>query len=139
MTAGTPPSRGQGIGARLKYSAQPSLSVTTLTKFGSRNSASEVRGVVNVAIAAWLCQPSSRAVCAMQTGEINGSSPWTFTTICCSSQALRRATSAMRSVPLACSADVSSTRAPKPRHTAAMRSSSVATMTSLAPLKIVWR
>ncbi len=40
-------------------------------------------GAVSVAIAACGCQPSSRAVCAMQSGEISGSSPCTLTTICC--------------------------------------------------------
>jgi hypothetical protein len=75
----------------------------------------------------------------MQTGEIKGSSPWTLTTICSSGHSKRRASSAIRSVPLACSVDVISTRAPNARHAAAIRSSSVATMTSPAPLCAVCR
>ena len=67
------------------------------------------------------------ATASITVGSINGSSPWMLTT---ASQSTRAATSAMRSEPLGWSSRVISTRQ-NLRATSAMRSSSVATMTSL--------
>ena len=60
-------------------------------------------------------------------GSISGSSPWTLTTMSASSL---WATSARRSVPVSCGGEVISTLPPKARTASAIRSSSVATITS---------
>ena len=129
------PSRGHGIGARLKYSARWLASATTLTTFGSRKSASEVTGVESVAMSACGYCSRSSATCLTSCGGSSGSSPWTLTTICPSFQPRVRATSATRSVPEAWLAEVMITAlagAPKARAPATMRSSSVAISTSPA-------
>ena len=63
----------------------------------------------------------------MSAGSMSGSSPWTFTT---TSPSSARAATATRSVPLGRSDGVITARAPVPSTAAAMRSSSVATITS---------
>jgi hypothetical protein len=97
------------------------------------SSVSEVSGAASVPMCAAGCVVSSAATWPMSAGGMSGSSPCRFTTTSSSGQPRAAATSAIRSVPEACAAEVISAAAPKARAAPAMRSSSVAISTSLAP------
>ncbi len=84
-------------------------------------------GVPSVAMSAARFSVSVRTTVSIDWGSISGSSPCTFTRM--SARGTRRATSAIRSVPLGCSPAISH-RAPKPRAVSAISTLSVAMITS---------
>ncbi len=115
--------------ARLNVRARPLTSLTTLTTFGLNKASSSSIGSARVAMRASVWAARLAATWSITTGGINGSSPWTLTTIASGSRPSRLATSARRSVPDSWSSRVSSTSAPKAWQAATIRGSSVATTT----------
>jgi hypothetical protein len=106
------PSRHQGIGARLKYSARPCASSTTLTTFGLANSATSsmrVRRGGHHAVGG--CGAATAAQASISSGSISGSSPCTLTTMSSPSRPSSSQASARRSLPLGWSARVSTLHA----------------------------
>jgi hypothetical protein len=120
-------SRMYGIVRREKYNARPAALTTTFTTLGLAYSAGSVRAVAAVDISA---SSKPRATASTTAGSSSGSSPWMLIT---ASQWQFRATSAMRSVPLAWLGAVISARQ-KFCATSQIRVSSVATMTSASDL-----
>src|ERR1022692_965515 len=106
--------------------ALPERSVTTFTTLGSPISRGSSMRFFSVPI--WISSSwsSGKMAASIAAGSISGSSPCMFTI---NSAVSADATSATRSVPEAWSARVIRTGAPKLRAAAAMRSSSVATIT----------
>ena len=125
-------SRCQGMGARLKYSALPLASRTSLTQFGSNNSCVPAIDVASVASSVPAAASVSATARTAAAGA-SGSSPCRFTTMRVSGQPFKAAHSARRSVPEVCAAEVMQTATSSGARASAMRASSVATTTSLAP------
>src|SRR5277367_5366138 len=80
------------------------------------------------------CSTSAAATRAGTAGGMRGSSPCKLITVASGPNPRARTTSAMRSVPDTCSAEVITTSAPNPAAAERMRASSVATITDAAPL-----
>ena len=79
-------SRAQGIGAREKYIARPSLSLTTFTTLGLKKSPATCKSCAAVAIAAVGLSCKACATAITNDGSMSGSSPCKFTTMASSGQ-----------------------------------------------------
>ena len=73
------PSRTNGMGLRLKYSARPAASQTTLTQLGLRHCSADASGAASVAMSA-PASARTRISSSMEDGSMSGSSPCTLTT-----------------------------------------------------------
>src|SRR3990172_5953277 len=107
--------------------ANPFLSITTFTIFGSLNSPAVFIRTAGVEMEIPLSEIISLTQSSISSGGTRGSSPWTFTTI---SAEIFRDASATLSVPLPHAPEVNTAFPPNAETALKILSSSVATVTS---------